>query len=42
MKAVNGTIGDLSTTTLGAVNTGTITSGVHGTVQGIVSQSSGS
>lgn len=36
MHAVSGTIGDLSTTTLGAVNTGTIVSGVNGTVQGIL------
>lgn len=42
MMAVNGTIGSLSTTTLGAVNTGTITSGVNGVVQGIVGQTSGS
>jgi len=36
---VNGTIGNLSTTALGAVNTGTITSGVDATVAGIVGMS---
>jgi hypothetical protein len=34
--SLNGTIGDLSPTALGAVNTGRITSGVNATVQGIV------
>lgn len=33
---VNGTVGNISTTALGAVNTGTITSGVSAAVQGIV------
>lgn len=36
---VNGTIGNLSTTALGAVNTGTIVSGVDAAVQGIVGMS---
>ena len=36
LTGVNGTIGDLSTTALGAVNTGTIVSGLDATVQGIV------
>ncbi|MDE4061911.1 hypothetical protein [Phaeobacter gallaeciensis] len=36
MLAVNGSIGSASTTALGAVNTGTITSGVNAAVQGIV------
>jgi hypothetical protein len=36
LMMVNGTIGVLSTTALGAVNTGAITSGVNTTVQGIV------
>lgn len=39
MAQVNGTIGDLSTTALGAVNTGTIVSGVNATVAGIVGMS---
>lgn len=34
--AVNGSVGDISTTALGAVNTGTITNGVNAAVQGIV------
>lgn len=37
--AVNGSIGNLSTTALGAVNTGTIVSGVDAAVQGIVGMS---
>lgn len=36
MTAVNATIGNLATTTLGAVNTGAITSGTNAIVQGIV------
>ena len=36
---VNGSIGNLSTTALGAVNTGTIVSGVDAAVQGIVGMS---
>ena len=36
MVQVNGTIGNLSTTALGAVNTGTIVSGVNTAVSGIV------
>jgi hypothetical protein len=36
---VNGTVGDLSTTALGAVNTGTITSGVNAAVTGIIGTS---
>lgn len=39
MTEVNGTIGGLSTTALGAVNTGTIVSGIDSTVQGIVGTS---
>jgi hypothetical protein len=39
MLAVNGSIGNLSTTALGAVNTGVITSGVNAAVQGIVGMS---
>lgn len=39
LVAVNGSAGDLSTTALGAVNTGTITSGVNAAVQGIVGMS---
>jgi hypothetical protein len=39
LAQVNGSIGDLSTTALGAVNTGTITSGVDAAVQGIVGMS---
>ena len=39
LVAVNGSIGNLSTTALGAVNTGTITSGVNAAVQGIVGMS---
>ena len=39
MVEVNGTIGNLSTTALGAVNTGTIVSGVDSAVQGIVGMS---
>jgi hypothetical protein len=39
MMAVNGSVGNLSTTALGAVNTGTITSGVNAAVQGIVRMS---
>lgn len=34
--AVNGSVGDISTTALGAVNTGSITNGVNAAVQGIV------
>lgn len=34
--AVNGSVGNIATTTLGAVNTGTISSGVISAVQGIV------
>ena len=37
--AMNGSVGDISTTALGAVNTGTITSGVSAAVQGIVGMS---
>lgn len=36
LLAVNGSAGNLATTTLGAVNTGTITSGVNAAVNGIV------
>lgn len=36
LLAVNGSVGNLATTTLGAVNTGTITSGVNAAVNGIV------
>lgn len=36
MHAVNGSIVDISTTALGAVNTGTIVNGVNAAVQGIV------
>ena len=36
MMAVNGSVGNLSTTALGAVNTGTIVSGVDAAVAGIV------
>ena len=39
MSEVNGTVGDLSTTALGAVNTGTITSGVNAAVTGIIGTS---
>ena len=39
MSQVSGTIGDLSTTALGAVNTGTIQSGVDATVIGIIGTS---
>jgi hypothetical protein len=39
MVTVNGSIGDLSTTALSAVNTGTVTSGVNAAVQGIVGMS---
>ena len=39
LTGVNSTVGTLSTTTLGAVNTGTITSGVNAAVQGIVGTS---
>lgn len=39
LVAVNGSVGNLSTTTLGAVNTGTITSGVNAAVQAIVGMS---
>ncbi|MDE4155566.1 hypothetical protein PXK05_21190 [Phaeobacter gallaeciensis] len=39
LVAVNGSVGDISTTALGAVNTGTITSGVNAAVQGIVGMS---
>lgn len=39
MNQVNGTVGDLSTTALGAVNTGTITSGVNAAVTGIIGTS---
>jgi len=35
LNQINGSIGDISTTALGAVNTGTIVSGVHAAVQGI-------
>ena len=38
---VNGSIGNLSTTALGAVNTGTIVSGVDAAVAGIVGSSTG-
>lgn len=34
--AVNGSVGNINTTALGAVNTGTITSGVNAAVTGIV------
>lgn len=34
--AVNGSVGDITTTALGAVNTGTITNGVDAVIQGIV------
>lgn len=36
LVAVNGSVGDISTTALGAVNTGTITNAVNAAVQGIV------
>lgn len=36
LLAVNGSAGNLATTTLGAVNTGTITSGVNAAVNGLV------
>jgi len=36
LLAVNGSVGNIATTTLGAVNTGTISSGVFSAVQGIV------
>jgi hypothetical protein len=39
MLAVNGSIGNMGTTALGAVNTGTIISGVNAAVQGIVGMS---
>jgi hypothetical protein len=39
MAQVNGSIGNLSTTALGAVNTGTIISGVDAAVAGIVGMS---
>lgn len=39
LNQVNGSIGNLSTTALGAVNTGTIVSGVEAAVQGIVGMS---
>ena len=39
MAQVNGSSGNLSTTALGAVNTGTIISGVDAAVQGIVGMS---
>jgi len=39
LDQVNGSIGNLSTTALGAVNTGTIVSGVDAAVQGIVGMS---
>lgn len=39
MDEVNGTVGNLSTTALGAVNTGTITSGVNAAVNGIIGTS---
>jgi hypothetical protein len=39
MREVNGTVGNLSTTALGAVNTGTITSGVDATINGIIGNS---
>ncbi|MDE4142890.1 hypothetical protein [Phaeobacter gallaeciensis] len=39
LVAVNGSVGDISTTALGAVNTGTITNGVNAAVQGIVGMS---
>jgi hypothetical protein len=41
MNEVNGTIGALSTTALGAVNTGTIVSGIDGVITGITGSSSG-
>ena len=40
LTQVNGTVGDLSTTALGAVNTGTIVSGVNAAVAGNVGQGS--
>lgn len=39
LNQVNGSVGGISTTALGAVNTGTIVSGVHAAVQGIVGMS---
>jgi hypothetical protein len=39
LMEVNGKIGALSTTALGAVNTGTIVSGVDSAVQGIIGMS---
>jgi len=39
LLTVDGSIGNLSTTALGAVNTGTITSGVNAAVQGLVGRS---
>jgi hypothetical protein len=36
MTGVNGSVGSATTTVLGAVNTGTITSGVNAAVAGIV------
>jgi len=41
MMEVNGSIGNLSTTALGAVNTGTIISGVNAAVTGITGASAG-
>ena len=41
MEEVNGTVGDLSTTALGAVNTGTILSGVNAAVTGITGATAG-
>ncbi|MFD1509984.1 hypothetical protein [Lacimonas salitolerans] len=41
LTGVNGKVGDLSTTALGAVNTGTIVSGVDAAVAGIVGSTSG-
>ena len=41
MLEVNGSIGNLSTTALGAVNTGTILSGVNAAVTGITGASAG-
>ena len=36
MIGVNGSVGDAATTVLGAVNTGTIVSGVNAAVTGII------
>ncbi|MEZ5807152.1 MAG: hypothetical protein R3D65_05670 [Zhengella sp.] len=36
LVAVNGSVGNINTTALGAVNTGTITSGLNAAVQGII------